>query len=108
VRADVEVRQRSAPSPAASPIAEKSLAGEERGLVRQRRTQVDVWGSASSRSSILANPIDTSAFSGLIASNPLFAAAASAPADHCSQVGSAVATSSRTLLSTRVVVTAAG
>jgi hypothetical protein len=56
----VEVWQRRGLGAAAAAVRQERLAGQERSLIWQRGPQVEL-GSASSRSSIVANPIDTSA-----------------------------------------------
>src|ERR1017187_2967662 len=60
-------------------------------------------GTASSRSSILPKPVETSAYTiGLITSRPPSRARARGSPDRCAQVASSVRTSSMTLESTRV------
>src|SRR6266536_2852823 len=44
VRADVEVRQRHRPGPAAAAVRDECLAREKRGFERQRLAREDLWG----------------------------------------------------------------
>jgi hypothetical protein len=103
---DVEVRERSRTSPAALSVREEALPGEECRLVRQGSRRYRSGGNASSSSSTRSNPTDTSAKTmGLMTRIDSSAARASASDDHVLHLGSFVATSRMTWLSTSIAIT---